>query len=204
MVTVNARAPNLVPRAYVTSVCSGRWPWHCPGCRRTWTLLLLCQVSIGLRGRAGVSVLLNRAVGAVVGFVHRSLLWGEEGMGMLLGVSAETSSAFAQGFCVGESSPECPREGLGEQPRTQYRLLHLICCTTGAPDASSHSKSQDAPRSRGWSRGPEGAANAAMSKGALVPEGALALAVPRVPLGSSLEAAAVPTRSVPALSVPYG
>lgn len=94
---------------------------------------------------------------------------------MLVGVSAGTSGAFTQGFCGGDSRLECPREGTS----------HLIFCTTGAPDPTRNSESQDAPSSHGWLRA-QGAVNPITSKGAPVPQGAPALGVPRVLLGVQL------------------
>lgn len=116
---------------YLTYLCSGWWLWDsAPGCSRARTLLSLCQVSVSLWSCTGVPALLNHAVVVAVGpqllgFVpHSTSPWcGGEGNGDVGGISAGTSGAFTQGFCVGESSPECPREGLGEQPCTPIEVV---------------------------------------------------------------------------------
>lgn len=142
----------------LTSLCSGWWLWDsAPGCSGARTLLLLCQVSIGLWGCGGVSVLLNHAVVAVVGphvlgFVPYSTspcwagqrergYWWRSQLGLrvpLLTVPMWVTADFS-----------AQEKGWESRPAPQQRLLHLILCTTAAPGATSHSECQDAPSSRG-------------------------------------------------------
>lgn len=122
-------------------------------------------------------------------------------MGMLVGVSAGTSGAFTQGFCVGESSPECPREGLGEQPCTPIEAVTPDLLHQGS--TRSHQPLQVlgvVP----WGPGQRVLQTPPWVRVCWLPWVFWLWGCPGSLWGSSPKDAAVPTRSVPGLSVSYG